>query len=124
MCSKRVTDTGTVRAAKLMERNNADCYEMWAAEMYIHRTVSGHPNIVELFDIYFSSCADGYDTANVAFVQQLCDHTDLFRHMQYYYDVNIVEAHNWMKDLRSALAHTHAYDIIHRDMKPSNCLLY
>merc|ERR1712018_582532 len=92
--------------------------------MQIHRIVSGHPNILALVDVYFSSCAAGYDKAKVVFIQQLCERDDLLRHMLYYYNMKSVDTRNWMNDLCSALAHIHDHGAIHRDIKPSNCLLY
>ena len=122
--SRRDHDRGTARAAKVMDRSNSDYYARWAAEVYAHRKVSGHQNIVELFDIYFTSHVAGYDKAKLVLIQQLCERDDLYKHMQYYYNVSMIDTRYWMQDLLRALAHVHAHGIIHRDVKPSNCCLY
>ena len=123
VCSKRVTDSGTARAAKVMDRGNSDYNARWAAEVYTHKKVSGHQNIVELFEIYFTNYAP-QDKARVVLIQRLCERDNLFKHLMHYYDLSFEDMRAWMQDLLSALAHVHLQEIIHRDVKPSNCAFY
>ena len=119
--SRRDHDCGTARAAKVMSsRDSSDYYARWAAEVYTHKKVSGHQDIVELLEIYFTSHAP-QDKARVVLIQRLCERDDLFKHLMYYYDLSFEDMCAWMQDLLSALAHTHLQEIIHRDIKPSNC---
>ena len=70
----------------------------------------GHPHIVALFDV-------GDDWLATAYV----DGTDLARRLKT--PIDPAAAVHITLQIASALAHAHAYGVVHRDVKPSNILI-
>jgi hypothetical protein len=70
----------------------------------------GHPHIVALFDV-------GTDWLATAYV----DGTDLARRLKT--PIEPATAVHITLQIASALAHAHAYGVVHRDVKPSNILI-
>jgi serine/threonine-protein kinase len=70
----------------------------------------GHPHIVALFDV-------GPDWLATAYV----DGTDLARRLKT--PIDPATAVHITLQIASALAHAHAYGVVHRDVKPSNILI-
>ena len=80
-----------------------------------------HPNIARLYDFFF--LAKG---AIFAYEVDFCMHGDLFRIIavaaQRRGQIPYKDMATWFRGVLSALAHLHAFSVVHRDVKPSNIL--
>ena len=94
----------------------------WAIEWHIHKLVSGHPNIVTLFATYYSQ-PNPVAQAKIVYIMELCQPHDLDDFMHHYGDVSISDATLWMLHLCTGIGHLHSHSVMHRDLKPGNCLL-
>ncbi len=95
----------------------------WAREWQIHRMVSGHQNIVDLVDVFFTE-PTLIEKGNMALIVQLCERSDLAEFIQHYADVHIQDATLWMLHMCTGLGHLHTHSVMHRDVKPANCMLF
>lgn len=108
-------------AVKIMEKKPDDVETLtdWAEEWHIWHTLCPHPNILQLYEVYFGQ--NGAHQA-VAMVSELMDR-DLRVFMMHYCRVGLEDARTWMLDLCTGLGHMHSHQVAHRDVKPANCLL-
>ena len=87
------------------------------------KTVSGHPNVVELLDVYFGEEAT-LEKGTLVFSMERCDRNDLADSINHYADVHLVDASLWLLHMCTGLGHLHSHSIMRRDIKPGNCLLF
>ncbi|WP_249869829.1 Stk1 family PASTA domain-containing Ser/Thr kinase [Oceanobacillus saliphilus] len=79
-------------------------------------TSLSHPNIVNIFDV-------GEEDQLLYMVMEYVDGMTLKEYIQHYGPIDVQEALDFMKQISSAIAHAHANDIVHRDIKPQNILV-
>lgn len=75
-----------------------------------------HPNIVDIYDV-------GEDDRVLFMAMEYVEGMTLKEYIQSSGPLDIQEALDIMKQIASAIAHAHANDIIHRDIKPQNILV-
>ncbi|SFB19674.1 serine/threonine protein kinase [Lentibacillus halodurans] len=75
-----------------------------------------HPNIVNIYDV-------GEEDRILFMAMEYVDGMTLKEYIQRYAPLDVQEALDIMKQIASAIAHAHANDIIHRDIKPQNILI-
>ncbi|CAH8565238.1 unnamed protein product [Dicrocoelium dendriticum] len=85
-------------------------------EVSILRCVAGHPNIIELHDVFEG---DAY----IFLVFELCQGGELFDHLTRCVTVSEKRTRTFMHQLLDAVAFIHKNEIVHRDLKPENILL-
>jgi serine/threonine-protein kinase len=104
--------TGTLAALKLLRQNVKSRDRILRTFVRERRAVArlSHPHIVALFDV-------GPDWLATAYV----DGTDLARRLKT--PIDPATAVHITLQIASALAHAHAYGVVHRDVKPSNILI-
>ncbi|VDP35256.1 unnamed protein product [Echinostoma caproni] len=85
-------------------------------EVSILRRVSGHPNIIELHDVFEG---DAY----IFLVFEVCTGGELFDYLTRKVTVSEKRTRAFMRQLFDAVAHIHSKLIVHRDLKPENILL-
>ncbi|MDL4840015.1 Stk1 family PASTA domain-containing Ser/Thr kinase [Aquibacillus rhizosphaerae] len=82
-----------------------------------HSAISlSHPNIVNIYDV-------GEEENIYYMVMEYVDGMTLKKYIQTYGPVEVQESIEIMKQITSAIAHAHANDIVHRDIKPQNILI-
>ncbi|WP_339316598.1 Stk1 family PASTA domain-containing Ser/Thr kinase [Oceanobacillus sp. FSL W7-1304] len=79
-------------------------------------TSLSHPNIVNIFDV-------GEEDQVLYMVMEYVDGMTLKEYIQNNGPIDVRVALDIMKQLISAIAHAHANDIVHRDIKPQNILI-
>lgn len=79
-------------------------------------TSLAHPNIVNIFDV-------GEEDHILYMVMEYVDGLTLKEYIQRFGPIEVEEALNIMKQVTSAIAHAHANDLVHRDIKPQNILI-
>src|SRR5690625_4386256 len=79
-------------------------------------TSLSHPNIVNIYDV-------GEEDHILYMVMEYVDGLTLKEYIQKYGPIEVHEALNIMKQVTSAIAHAHANDLVHRDIKPQNILI-
>ncbi|WP_042224095.1 Stk1 family PASTA domain-containing Ser/Thr kinase [Oceanobacillus manasiensis] len=79
-------------------------------------TSLSHPNIVNIFDV-------GEEDDILYMVMEYVDGMTLKEYVQRYGPLGVQEALEILKQITSAIAHAHANDIVHRDIKPQNILI-
>jgi len=104
--------TETFAAVKLLRQNVKSKERVQKTFDRERRAIGrlGHPHIVALFDV-------GADWLATAYV----DGTDLARRLKT--PIDPASAVHITLQIASALAHAHAYGVVHRDVKPSNILI-
>ncbi len=75
-----------------------------------------HPNIVKVFDVCFSHGMQ-------VIVMEYLDGITLKEYMQQQKSLPWKEAIHFTNHILRALAHAHARGVVHRDMKPQNCMV-
>jgi hypothetical protein len=108
----RHTLTETYAAVKLLRQNVKSKERVRKTFDRERRAIGrlGHPHIVALFDV-------GPDWLATAYI----DGTDLARRLKT--PIDPAAAVHITLQIASALAHAHAYGVVHRDVKPSNILI-
>lgn len=79
-------------------------------------TSLAHPNVVNIFDV-------GEEDHILYMVMEYVDGFTLKEYIHRFGPIEVEEALNIMKQVTSAIAHAHANDLVHRDIKPQNILL-
>lgn len=79
-------------------------------------TSLSHPNIVNIFDV-------GEEDDILYMVMEYVDGMTLKEYVQRYGPLAVQEALDILKQITAAIAHAHANDIVHRDIKPQNILI-
>ncbi|WP_099158045.1 Stk1 family PASTA domain-containing Ser/Thr kinase [Virgibacillus ndiopensis] len=79
-------------------------------------TSLSHPNIVNIYDV-------GEEDHYLYMVMEYVDGMTLKEYIQKYGPIDVQESLDIMKQISSAIAHAHANDIVHRDIKPQNILI-
>lgn len=79
-------------------------------------TSLSHPNIVNIFDV-------GEEEHILYMVMEYVDGLTLKEYIHRFGPIEVEEALDIMKQVTSAIAHAHANDLVHRDIKPQNVLL-
>lgn len=79
-------------------------------------TSLSHPNIVNIYDV-------GEEDHILYMVMEYVDGMTLKEYIQRFGPIEVPKAIEIMKQLSSAIAHAHANDIVHRDIKPQNILM-
>src|SRR5699024_10984859 len=79
-------------------------------------TSLSHPNIVNIYDV-------GEEENILYMAMEYVDWMTLKEYIQAYGPIEVEQSLEIMKQLSSAIAHAHANDIVHRDIKPQNILM-
>lgn len=79
-------------------------------------TSLAHPNIVNIYDV-------GEENHILYMVMEYVEGLTLKEYIQKYSPISVEEALEIMKQVTSAIAHAHANNLIHRDIKPQNILI-
>ncbi|RYG73915.1 Stk1 family PASTA domain-containing Ser/Thr kinase [Lentibacillus lipolyticus] len=79
-------------------------------------TSLSHPNIVSIYDV-------GEEDQILFMVMEYVDGMTLKEYIQHYAPLDVQEALDIMKQIADAIAHAHANEIVHRDIKPQNILI-
>ncbi|GAB3067656.1 Stk1 family PASTA domain-containing Ser/Thr kinase [Virgibacillus ainsalahensis] len=82
-----------------------------------HAAISlAHPNIVNIYDV-------GEEENILYMVMEYVEGMTLKEYIQHYGPVEVEKALDIMTQVTAAIAHAHANDIVHRDIKPQNILI-
>ncbi|XP_074641513.1 phosphorylase b kinase gamma catalytic chain, skeletal muscle/heart isoform-like [Tubulanus polymorphus] len=123
---RRCVDTKTLieYAVKIIdvscERNTNDqateLRQSTKQEVNILRMCAGHPNIIELHDVFESSTF-------IFLVFELCKKGELFDYLTEVVTFSEKKTRQVMRQIINSLAFIHSKGIVHRDLKPENVLL-
>jgi eukaryotic-like serine/threonine-protein kinase len=83
-----------------------------------------HPNIPAIYDVIFLNASESED--GEPHFQLICEYIDGVTLQDYLHDdgpASLEDARRWFRQLTSALAHAHALNVIHRDVKPPNIII-
>ena len=112
---------GIHRACKQYEREDEQIVNRWAQEVAIHQTVAGDRHIVQFYGAYVSQMSL-ISNARCYVVMELCKET-IYDFVAFRCQVEYDDVEKWTKDMCMGLRRIHTFSILHRDMKPANCLL-
>ncbi|KAF6215608.1 hypothetical protein GE061_010364 [Apolygus lucorum] len=102
--------TGKAYAVKIVSRK-VDCIR----EINLLRACQGHPNIVNLHQVY-------HDEAHTYLVLELLEGGELLQRIRRQNRFTESEASRIMRQLVSAVNFMHSHNVVHRDLKPENLL--
>lgn len=85
-------------------------------EISLLRVLSGHPNVVELFDSF-------EDAKHLHLVLEYCDGGDLGQYLRKNAPLSEGSTHDILQQIVEGVKHTRTNHIVHRDIKPQNVLL-
>ncbi|GAV04402.1 hypothetical protein RvY_14685 [Ramazzottius varieornatus] len=85
-------------------------------EISVLRLLAGHPNIIELHDVFESS-------AYIFLVFELCKNGELFDYLNRVVTVSEKKTRMLMRQLLQVVEFMHSRNVVHRDLKPENILL-
>jgi len=116
-------ETGKEFAVKIIDRysekgkamKGRDEEQQVRSEIETLSRVAGHPNIIQLVDVYES-------TAFFFLVFELAPGGELFDYLTRVVAVSEKETRKIMGQIFSAVAHMHKNNVVHRDLKPENIL--
>lgn len=121
-CVEKTTKTEfAVKIVDLTNENisDADAREIYSGtktEIAVLRLLAGHPNIIELHDVYESSTF-------IFLVFELCKNGELFDYMNKVVTLSEKKTRQIMRQLLGVVDHMHQRNVVHRDLKPENILL-
>mmetsp|Transcript_13033 Transcript_13033/g.24150 ORF Transcript_13033/g.24150 Transcript_13033/m.24150 type:complete len:312 (+) Transcript_13033:66-1001(+) len=107
--------TGQLVAMKKIKRELTRLSNL-QTEVSALRKVTGHPNIVQLYDVY-------YNSDSVVLVLEMLGGGELFDRICDSGAYTEWDAANHCRKIATALAYMHANGIVHRDLKPENLVL-
>lgn len=85
-------------------------------EISVLRMMSGHPHIIELYDVFESS-------TYIFLVFELCKNGELFDYLTKVVALSEKKTRQIMRQLLEAVSYVHSKNVVHRDLKPENILL-
>ncbi len=117
LLSKKEGETRAIKVIKQeLSQNNGEALERFFREAESASRLN-HPNIIKVFEYGFAH------EENIPYlVMEYFDGTPLNKLIDSPH-VNLITKVRIIRDLASALAATHAIEVIHRDVKPENCLV-
>ena len=95
----------------------------WVVEWHISKKVSGHPNIIQVLDTFYSARTP-VEKGNIVFIMELCHPHDLADFMCHYADIHIADATLWLLHICTGLKRLHSHEVMRRDLKPGHGLLF
>ncbi|WP_085992434.1 Stk1 family PASTA domain-containing Ser/Thr kinase [Oceanobacillus senegalensis] len=104
-----------VKALRMEYANDEEFIARFDREAQSATSLS-HPNIVSIYDV-------GEEEHLLYMVMEYVDGMTLKEYIQRFGPIGVEEALDIMKQITSAIAHAHANDIVHRDIKPQNILI-
>lgn len=104
-----------VKVLRLEYANDDEFIERFHREAQSATSLS-HPNIVNIFDV-------GEEDHILYMAMEYVDGLTLKEYIQKYGPIGVEESLRIMQQITSAIAHAHANDLVHRDIKPQNILM-
>lgn len=104
-----------VKVLRLEYANDDEFIERFHREAQSATSLS-HPNIVNIFDV-------GEEDHILYMAMEYVDGLTLKEYIQKYGPIGVEESLRIMQQVTSAIAHAHANDLVHRDIKPQNILM-
>lgn len=104
-----------IKVLRLEYANDEEFIQRFDREAQAATSLS-HPNIVNIYDV-------GEEEHILYMVMEYVDGLTLKEYIQQHGAIDVVEAIDIMKQITAAIAHAHANDLVHRDIKPQNILL-
>jgi len=107
------------QAAAIQHEHDLMCF---TSEVGVMRDAAvSHPNIVEFVN---HGVCQHRGVGSIGFiVLELLEGKDLRKMLFRERNITLPQARKWAEQLASALAHLHDLRVIHRDVKPSNCMI-
>ncbi|GAV04405.1 hypothetical protein RvY_14687 [Ramazzottius varieornatus] len=112
----KVIDIGGDTNPNLSPEDAKETYEAAVKEIAALRALAGHPNIIELQDVFFAP-------AFIFMVFELCKKGELFDYLNQVVRLSEKKTRTIMKQLLEAVSFIHSRNYVHRDLKPENILL-
>lgn len=113
------TSTGAVYACKIISKTKMrlpEEIEDIRREVRILNLMKGHPNVVQLHDVY-------EDINSVYLIMECCHGGELFDHIVNSGQLSERDAAGIVRTMLSVVGHCHDVNVVHRDLKPENFLL-
>jgi serine/threonine protein kinase len=88
-------------------------------EVELLQTITSHPNVLAFVSVFF----DPGQQAKTVIVTEQCL-MDLGSYIHHQRHVEDFYVRKWMQHLCLAVAHIHFLRVLHRDIKPQNCMLH
>ncbi|GGJ43690.1 serine/threonine protein kinase [Virgibacillus kapii] len=104
-----------IKALRLEYANDEEFIARFDREAHSAASLS-HPNIVNIYDV-------GEEDSLLYMVMEYVDGMTLKEYIQKNGPLDVQEALDIMKQIAAAIAHAHANDLVHRDIKPQNILI-
>ena len=107
----------------LQHYNGGNCLMTTVAkaveEVEILQCIMSHPNVLAFVSVFY----DSSQLARTVIVTEHCM-LDLGSHIQQQRHIQDLYVRKWTQHLCLAVAHIHVLRVLHRDIKPQNCLLH